>query len=276
MTIRLTVTVTDPKSGRLIAPLGLRTPHLCPGDFSVAGAAFQLQAEETTGQWVAVIDKKLEPVRIEIGYDPMRADYPEAMFAHRVNRYTQAAKELTVEARSVAQAAGGGMAGLRAIVDYTCQQFTYGHADTAFYADTNEMPQLCSMTVGSCVDINAYLIAALRSAGYDAGYVTGYFIPQERRDHTTDMHCWVVTRCDGVVQEWDIAHHLKMGMRNIQPGLNPKPGVRVPMAHSMGLALPGLGMDGFKLLAQPMWVNGADWPEAAFELDGYEELCAVA
>lgn len=276
MTIRLTVTVRDPSPGRLIAPLGLRTPHLCPSDFRVVGAAFRLQAEASTGQWVAVIDKDTETVRIEIGYEPMQADYPEAMFAHRVNRYTQAAKDLAIEARSMAQAAGGSLAGLQAIVDHTCQQFTYGHADTAFYADSNEMPQLCSMTVGSCVDINAYLIAALRSAGYDAGYVTGYFIPQERRDHTTDMHCWVVTRCDGVVQEWDIAHHLKMGVRDIQPGLNPKPGVRVPIAHSMGLTLPGLGMDEFKLLAQPMWVKGTDWPDATFELDGYEELCVVA
>ena len=276
MTIRLTVNVTDPSPGRLIAPLGLRTPHLCPGDFSVVGAAFRLQAESSTGQWVAVIDKETKPVRIEIGYEQMRADYPEAMFAHRVNRYTQAAKDLAVEARSVAQAAGGGIAGLQAIVDYTCQQFTYGHADTAFYADRDKMPQLCSVTVGSCVDINAYLIAALRSAGYDAGYVTGYFIPQERRDHTTDMHCWVVTRCDGVVQEWDIAHHLKMGVRTIRPGLNPKPGVRVPMAHSMGLSFPHLGLTELKLIAQPMWLDYHDWPEALFELEGYDALSAAA
>lgn len=275
MTIRLSVTVTDPAEGRLIAPLGLRTPHLCPDAFEVEGAPYRLLAEAQTGQWVAVIDKGPAPVRLSTRFRVQSAPYPEEIFAHRPNRYTRAAQALAEGAQELAARAGGGMAGLLAIVEDTRAQFTYGHVDTAFYADTEDMPQLCGLTQGSCVDINAYLIASLRAAGYEAGYVTGYFIPAEKRVTCNDMHCWVLTRHQGVVQEWDIAHILKMGRDKVDPGLNPKPGVRVPMAHSMGLDLPELGLHEMKLLSQPRWVDRADWPEVDIRLDGYDLLAAL-
>lgn len=275
MSIALTVTVTAPAQGQMIVPLGMPSPHLMPDSFAVEGARFRLIAEQTTGQWLALIDKGAAPVAITTDYVRDPGAYPQPMFEHRANRYTRAAEALTHDARQVARAAGGGLAGLHAIVDHTCRQFAYGHADVPFYQDAHEMPQLCGLTQGSCVDINAYLIASLRAAGYEAGYVTGYFIPEERGDHTTDMHCWVVTRHAGMTQEWDIAHHLKMGVRDIQPGLNPKPGVRVPLAHSMGLTLPGLGLEELKLVAQPMWVETCDFPPVDIRLQGYALLAAA-
>ncbi|MFQ6548060.1 hypothetical protein AADZ90_008875 [Aestuariibius sp. 2305UL40-4] len=63
-----------------------------------------------------------------------------------------------------------------------------------------------------------------------------------------------MTRQDGEVLEWDIAHHLKMGTRDIAAGLNPKPGRRAPVAHSMGLTIPAAGLRDIKLISQPLRV----------------------
>lgn len=119
-----------------------------------------------------------------------------------------------------------------------------------------EIPALgCGTAEGSCVDINTYFIASLRAAGFDAGYVGGCFFPAEKGGRCDDMHCWVVTRDQGEVLEWDIAHHLKLGRRDIVPGLNPKPGYRVALSHSMGLTVPDLGVACLKLLTEPVWVD---------------------
>ena len=71
------------------------------------------------------------------------------------------------------------------------------------------------------------------------------------------MHCWVVTRAGGEVLEWDIAHHIKAGLGATRPGLNPRPGRRVAVGHSMGHAydLPQ-GRIETKLLAEPMRIEG--------------------
>jgi hypothetical protein len=278
MTIILEVTVAGPGAGRLFAPIGLMTPHLRPEVFVLEGAGYYLAAEAGTGQWVAVLEGVTGPVRFCTSFAPGGEAYPEALFVHRPNRFTEAAEALIGAARATAQAAGGGQAGLRAIVNDVAAQFSYGHPEQRFYDGEDSIPALCGLTEGSCVDINTYLIASLRAAGYEAGYVTGYFFPEEKRGRCDDMHCWVVTRHDGVVQEWDIAHHLKLGLREIAPGLNPKPGVRVPVAHSMGLDIPALGLTGLKLLSQPMWLTPdgtAHWAEVEIALRGYDVLAAL-
>lgn len=66
------------------------------------------------------------------------------------------------------------------------------------------------------------------------------------------MNCRVVTRVSGAVKGWDIAHHLKMGTRDIHPDLNPKPGVRAAVCHSMGLKFPKRGICGMKALIEPL------------------------
>jgi arylsulfatase A-like enzyme len=86
----------------------------------------------------------------------------------------------------------------------------------------------------------------------EAGYATGFFFPADKRDHCEDGHCWVVTRIDGATQEWDIAHHLKLGTRTVAPGLNPKPGFRAACFHSMGLDFPSEGVTGLKALIEPI------------------------
>lgn len=251
----LKIDVAPRPGAHLIVPTGITTPYHDVRAFQVSTPIERMLIEPRTGQQVALVAGD-EPVHIEYEYGIGTA-YPNCMFDPRDCAFTQAAQSLAGEGAKMASA------GIDAIVQHVAALFTYGHPDNSFYDGETAVPQLCGLTEGSCVDINLYLIALLRAAGYEAGYITGYFFPEEKGGTTTDMHCWVVTRDRGQTLEWDIAHHLKMGTRHIRPGLNPKPGWRVPVAHSMGLDLPALGISGLKLLAEPMWLaeDRADRPE---------------
>lgn len=265
----------DANGAAFVAPTGFGTPHLCPVAVSIEGADHELVASPGAAQWLMLGQPEAERITLTYRFAAGGVAYPEAMFTQRDSRYLRAASALASEARLIAEDAGGGDAGLRALIDHTATLFHYGHTDDRFYDEESAVPQLCGLTQGSCVDINLYLIAALRAAGYEAGYVTGFFIPAEKRTHTTDMHCWVVTRLNGVAQEWDIAHHMKMGVDQVAPGLNPKPGVRVPVAHSMGWDVPAIGVNDHKLMAHPQWVrDGAlEWiEEIDVRLGGYDLL----
>lgn len=243
------VSVGVRRGGRFIAPIGLATPHLVPTGFDVVGAPWRLTFCSATGQAAALIDAE-GPFTCLYDAAPGACAYPEAMFHPTESRYTRAADGL------VADAAGKS---LEEVVAHTASLFTYGHPETRFYEEAETVPQICGLTEGSCVDINLYLIASLRAAGIEAGYMTGYFFPEEKAGTCVDMHCWVVTRRGDEVLEWDVAHHFKMGVREIGPGLNPKPGWRVPMAHSMGLSFPELGLNDMKLIGEPALIEGAAW-----------------
>jgi hypothetical protein len=261
MDVRVTVSVdTNPAAGGLLlAPLGLPTPYQCPVRFTVDGGEISLIGETTTGQQAAlIVPRGSGPVILTHDYADGGPGYPDAIFRPHASRYTRPADALVRDALRVAASARDGHAGIEAIVADTASKFDYGHPEVRFHEGRDEVPHLsCGLTEGSCVDINTYLVAALRAAGFEAGYVTGYFFPEEKNGCCLDMHCWVVTRHDGVVQEWDIAHHLKMGTRTICCGLNPKPGARVAMAHSMGLDFPSIGVREAKLIGEPMWVTDA-------------------
>ncbi len=268
--IILTVDVQTTRPGaHLIAPLGLSTPHAAPLSVHVSGATQHIVSDPGAAQHALWLTPDADRLHLRWAFAPKGAPYPEALFAPRDSRYTRFADALAQEIRAMTPA------GIKGIADHVASRFTYDHADTRFYDGHDEIPQLCGLTRGSCIDINAYFIACCRAAGFEAGYVTGYFIPEEKRSHCSDMHCWVVTRQNGVVQEWDIAHHLKMNTTDIRPGLNPKPGVRVPMAHSMGLSFPACDIADFKLLAEPMWRLGdGSWTRADLDirLSGYDAL----
>lgn len=177
------------------------------------------------------------------------------MFSPHPSRFTRFADTLVAEF----EASTGGLNGLgrtRAVACYTAERFSHGHPENRFNEGLDTVPALgCSLTVGSCVDINTYFIAALRASGIEAGYITGFFFPDGKAGRCDDGHCWVVTRVDGQTQEWDIAHHLKLGTRDIQPGLNPKPGQRCACFHSMGLDFPEIGIVGLKALVEPLAIR---------------------
>ncbi len=249
--IHLSITLPAVRNARLLVPLGLATPHSAPVGLAAQGGSWRLIGDPHSAQQALLLDPEAAAITLRWRYITNGAAYPEALFARRDSRFTRAAAALGDEAAGIARGDGG----VAALATHVAGLFRYGHVARAFYDGHDEIPQLCGLTVGSCVDINAYFIAACRAAGIEAGYVTGYFFPEEKRDHCTDMHCWVITRVNGIVREWDIAHHLKIGAAEVAPGLNPKPGVRVAMAHSMGLSFPELGRRDLKLLAEPMWLG---------------------
>lgn len=246
-----------PGSAKLLAPRGLDTPQTSSLGCTVSGATISETTEATTGQRALILTPDSDRVELRYRFAPDPAAYPDAMFAPRQTRFTRAAEDLTEETAEIAPDADP-LARAQAIARATAERFTYGHPEEKFNDGLDHVPALgCGIAEGSCVDINTYFIAALRAAGIEAGYVTGYFFPAEKRDHCEDMHCWVVTRIGGEVQDWDIAHHLKLGTRDIRPALNPKPGFRAAMAHSMGLDFPELGIREAKLIAEPMWIDGS-------------------
>ncbi len=259
MSTVVTVEIADcpDNDQQIMAPVGMATPYQMPEAFSVEGASFSLIGEASTGQMAALITPRHdERVTLRYVYGDTGSAYPDMMFHHRPNRFTSAADDLMRDARRIADQAGDGHDAIETIVNDVATKFFYGHPETRFNEGEAVVPFLaCGLTEGSCVDINTYLIAALRAAGFEAGYATGYFFPAEKNGHCDDMHCWVVTRHQGVVLEWDIAHHMKLGQSEICCGLNPKPGIRVALAHSMGLTFPALGIKGMKLLAEPIWVD---------------------
>ena len=200
----VTVTVESLAGPKLLAPVGIPTPYQTPIGFAVDSGRFQLVGETQTGQMAALISP--EPgatVTLTYDYVDGGSGYPEPLFAERRTRFTRAADALLDDARRLADSATDGHGAIAAIVNDTATKFIYGHPEAKFNDGLEEIPLLgCGMAEGSCVDINTYLIAALRAAGFEAGYVTGYFFPVEKGGCCEDMHCWVVTRHNGVVLEW--------------------------------------------------------------------------
>ncbi|WP_114008732.1 transglutaminase-like domain-containing protein [Cohaesibacter intestini] len=253
--VKLEIDCRD-KSGILLAPTGLDTPHeRCLG-LQVKGGVAQSVIETQTGQSLQQITPQAEKLVLTYSYqnDDSAQPYPDAIFRFHDSRFTRAADALCEEANTIAPELTG-TDRIQAIACATAERFTYGHPPERFYEGHDEVPALgCGVTEGSCVDINTYFIAALRATGFEAGYVTGYFFPEEKAGLCNDMHCWVISRHNGICLEWDIAHHLKIGRKDIEPGLNPKPGCRHAVAHSMGLDIPAHGIHDMKLIAEPIWL----------------------
>lgn len=251
------VTVTGFADGaRLIAPAGIPTPHGCTMDVAVDGGETGVVCEAGTGQSVLSVVPTAAEVTFRYTFSDAPARYPEAMFRPTESRFTRAAEAPLSEARALA-GSGDQLTQARRIACGVAERFDYGHPEVRFTDGHDAVPAIgCGLTEGNCVDINTYFIAALRAAGIEAGYVAGYFFPAEKRTWCNDGHCWVVTRIGGESHEWDIAHHLKLCTRDIHPGLNPKPGFRVAVGHSMGLSFPALGIADHKALIEPMAVLG--------------------
>ncbi|MBE0532277.1 MAG: transglutaminase family protein [Rhodospirillales bacterium] len=259
------VTAEPPAPGaRLLAPLGAASGLGSVANLHIAGGRIvETLCEIETGQPAAIIEPSAQaPLRLTYRFVlPTEAPrYPEAAFAPRANRYTRAAAELLAASRRIAAEAGGGRNAIDALVAEARARFTYDHSEIRFNDRLDEVPLLgCGLMPGSCVDINTYLVASLRAAGFEAAYVYGYFFPAEKGDWTDDMHCWVATRHGGEVLEWDIAHHIKAGHARVLPGLNPRPGRRALIGHSMGHRYDARsGPIKVKLLAEPVWLMEDD------------------
>ncbi|MGF1446995.1 MAG: transglutaminase-like domain-containing protein [Pikeienuella sp.] len=255
------------EGARLLLPTGIGTPHDLVTGVSVSGAAIEGHlAAEGLRLGALLLRATGGPIHLTYAVGPGDGPYPEQAFRPRSNRHTRAAEDLATAARTIAAEAGGGLAAVAALVAEAEARFDYAHPEVRFTDGLDAVPYLsCGRVPGSCVDINTYLVASLRAAGIEAAYLYGYFFPEEKGGVTQDMHCWVATRLGGEVQEWDIAHHIKAGLGATQAGLNPRPGRRVALGHSMGhsYALPEGRLD-LKLLAEPVWIEAG----AARGIDG--------
>ncbi|MEQ9545713.1 MAG: transglutaminase-like domain-containing protein [Marinobacter sp.] len=237
MTLAINVHAVKP-GALLLAPIGITTPYDSVNSARVEGARIvEVLMEPELCSGALLVEATKDSVRFVHQISPASptATYPEPAFVPRRNRYMEASEELAAASRDIAIAAGGGTEGIKALVAETESRFSYTHPEIRFNDGADKVPHLsCGLTPGSCVDINTYLVASLRAAGYEAGYIYGYFFPRGRGGVTNDMHCWVITRHNGAILEWDIAHHIKAGLGETGPGLNPRPGHRVGLGHSMG------------------------------------------
>lgn len=165
--------------------------------------------------------------------DSLRGAYPDAIFPPVPSRCTRVARSLAHEVLGLGTTARGiACAGGRRLDD--------GHPDRRFHDGHDDaLPALgCDRATGSCIDLNLRFMAALRAAGIVTGYVAGAFFPAEKGDWCSDMPCRVITRTADGIQQWGIAHHLKMGSPGISPGLNPKPGFCAALSHGVVLRTP--------------------------------------
>ncbi len=261
------VSAPRPEPGaRLLAPLGSASGLGTAVALELAGGRVLAGLSEAeTGQGALLVAPEGPgPVtlRYRFAATPAAPRYPEAAFRARDTRYTRAAAELADASRAIAAAAGGGRAGIEALVAEARARFTYDHPEARFNDGADAVPHLgCGVTPGSCVDINTYLVASLRAAGYEAAYLYGYFFPAEKGGRARDMHCWVATRLGAEVLDWDIAHHIKAGLEPVRAGLNPKPGARVFIGHSMGHRYETAGgAVELKLLSEPVWLTAEGRP----------------
>lgn len=260
MAFEITYDMQVPEGARqVLVPGGLTTPHGRVTQLTTNQGQVSQIAEEATGQTAFLVTPDQPSLSITWHFDHVGGRYPDTMFAPRASRFTRFAEDLMHEAEAIAD----GLVGIeraRALACAAAERFTYGHPEDKFNEGLDEVPALgCGMVEGSCVDINTYFIAALRAARIEAGYVTGFYFPTEKAGRCADGHCWVVTRIDGQTQEWDIAHHLKMGTRDIHPGLNPKPGFRAGAFHSMGLRFAQAGSELIKALIHPLALADDHW-----------------
>lgn len=257
MTRTISVTTPDlPRGARILVPIGIETPHDCVHRCEISGGTVsQTTAAVGLNLHAALVTAEGGPIGIRYtSGEGNGCAYPQDAFRPRVTVYTTAADELTGRAQELVAGAANEHEAVQHLVDEAHGLFTYGHPEERFTDGHTHVPLVsCGGAEGSCVDINTYLVAMARAVGLKAAYLYGYFFPLERGGEARDMHCWVATEADGLVEEWDIAHHLKANLSPVRAALDPKPGVRVALGHSMGhrYMIDGDPVE-TKLLGEPM------------------------
>jgi hypothetical protein len=260
ITVEMTDCAATHNAIALIAPLGIDTEFQsfqtfkAPKDWSVS-----IVAEQRSGQRAAVLvpPKSDSPARLSHTFSLIGSALPSDAFFPEGTAIATAAAELATEARSIATLAGGGLPGIAAIVTDTSARFVYGEmpVNERWYYGKDAVP-IVACAAGNCIDINTYLTAALRGASYEATYLTCYFFDDDPAGIASGMHCWVRTRHDGVVQDWDIAHFKKAGRSDISAMMNPVPGRRFALAYGRDHVYPWRGIDiRLSTPSRPMWVR---------------------
>jgi hypothetical protein len=187
---------------------------------------------------------------------PGQDDVPHAHFKVMENRFTKPSADLKEAVLDMVKGARDQHEQIARLIEFTASLFDYNHPKHKFYEGKDEIPLLTKLTKGSCQDINTFLISSLYAAGIPAAYYSGYFFEAGKAPGANWFHCWISTLVDGQQQDWDIAHHMKLGVSKIEPALNPLPGRRIAFSHGRGLRFPvGEGAEvEIPQLGQALWV----------------------
>ncbi len=213
-----------------------------------------------------------EPVSIHYHFQPSGDPLPGDFFLTQNNRYTQASAQLIEEVACLRQEADSEFTMVGCLLASAKDLFSYGHVEQRFNDGCESVPTVCGTAKGSCVDMNTYLMAAAKSLGVKVQYVAGYWFHPER-NHTEDMHCWLLFELAGEIVPWDLAHHLKWGVDDLKPGLNPAGGRRVPMSFGRGLTFDSeSGLVSISHFSEPVWVfPDGEWQKARVEISICDE-----
>ncbi|MEL7348638.1 MAG: transglutaminase domain-containing protein [Pseudomonadota bacterium] len=257
--VDMTDCATDYGAVGLLAPLGIDTDAQRFGAFAPPpGWGVTILAEARSGQRAALMTPPDEraKARVEHVFEAVPGGLSPQAFQPEGTPLAAAAEAMAEDARAIAERAGGGLAGIAALVADTSARFDYGSVapeDRWYYGQDAVPPVVCA--IGNCIDINTYLMAALRAAGYEAAYFTCYYFDDDPAGIPSGMHCWVRTRHDGVTQDWDIAHYKKAGRDDVAPALNPVPGKRFALAFGRDHHFRWGGIDiQVPTPSRPVWV----------------------
>lgn len=224
------------------------------GETKGLGARYEVKALNSEQR--AVVWHPGDDGPIELRYDVNEGDHPVASHVWQVqeNRFTRAdvslidlAVEITADCKNESEK-------VFALIEYAAEMFGYDHPEERFNEGMESVPAVCGTTKGSCVDINTFLLAAARSLSIKGQYIAGYWFHPEKTE-TLDMHCWLAFEADGERVFWDLAHHLKWGVPELAPGLNPAGGRRVAMSCGRGLTFetPN-GIVEVSHFSEPIWI----------------------
>lgn len=196
---------------------------------------------------------------IRYRFEVTESSHPDWFWELQDNRYTTASTELAELVEALTQGCQSQAKSIEKLMLHAADIFGYGHQDQRFNDHHDEVPAICGTAKGSCVDINTYLIAAAKHLAIPVQYMAGYWFHPEKTE-TLDMHCWLAFQADGEILHWDLAHHLKWGVNDLAPELNPAGGRRVPMSCGRGLKFdtPN-GEIEISHFSEPVWItNGAN------------------
>ena len=268
------IEVDDPPEG--LDPLGLLVPippdmlhqRLISFSHSDRLSPARSQADDSEQQALFVSGREGAKAHFEFRFGKPHGKRPAEHFRPAVNRYVVASPELVEGIAQLTEGASGNRDKLLRIVAFAASLFDYDHPPVKFYEGKDAIPLLRELTKGSCLDINTFLMSSLYVAGIPAAYYSGYFFATGKPPTQDHFHCWVSTFTDGEQQDWDIAHHIMAGTREVHPGLNPKPGIRFAMSCGRGLK--------FRLADRDVWISHLGFPVWVRRDGGHDKAKAVA
>lgn len=207
-------------------------------------------------------------------FKPSDKPLTEAVWEKQENQFTLASAELIAELNDSIDTKVSVRQQIRQLIEKAQSHFEYGHGNGRFYDGNDTVPSLCGTTRGSCVDINTYLLAAAHALNIPVQYVAGYWFHPDKTQ-TSDMHCWMIFKAGNELIPWDLAHHMKWGVDDLNEGLNPAGGRRVAMSFGRGLTFKTqFGPVVISHFSEPVWLLPNGTTDASKLTISIEEVAA--